>query len=363
MEIQTYYQSIYNYLLDAISSGKLSAGDKIPTELELAKQFNVSRITSKKAIKMLEEQGFIIRFRAKGSFVTGKKAALPAGNGKKQLVGIVLSEFSDGFGQRMLYTIEKECGALGYHLVLKFSHDSSALETEAIRELMNMGISGMFIQPVHGEYYNEEILKLVLEKTKMVFIDREMPGLSVPSVISNNTDGARQGIEYLFELGHRHIAAYPSSPIKGTSANEDRWQGYCDAFTKARIPREPALCCDSLNDVQSPLTPIKIIESHLNCHPEITAAFAFDYPTAYTILRAAEKLGKRVPDDLSIVCFDMPDYLKDAPPFTCLYQNEEIMGKRAVDCLHNLIIGKDARYEDTVIPVELIKGRSTASLT
>ncbi len=39
------YVQIQNYILQKIESGEYTAGDKIPSEIELARQFDVSRLT------------------------------------------------------------------------------------------------------------------------------------------------------------------------------------------------------------------------------------------------------------------------------------------------------------------------------
>ena len=362
MEVNTYYQNIYNYLLEEIAKGKFSAGDRLPTELELSKQFGVSRITSKKALNMLEEAGYIVRFRAKGSFVTNVKPIVADLIPKKSLIGVVLSEIADDFGQRTLYSIEKTCKELGYHLILKFSYESLDLETGAIKELADLGVAGILIQAVQGEYYNEAILRIALEKKNLVFIDRKMSGIPIPSIISNNVEGARQGTGYLFQLGHKNIAAYTINPIKGTSALEDRWEGYCKAFMEAKMPINTSFLCTLNEDYIVPtLKPEKIIEDHLSRHQEITAAIAFNYRTAYQIKAAAETIGKRVPQDFSIVCFDMPSSLIGSPPFTCLYQDEDDMGKRAVNSLHDLIQGKRELEAVIAVPEKLIIGHSTAA--
>jgi GntR family transcriptional regulator len=64
------YHQIYLALKDAIKSGKLPRGARMPTELELSEALKVSRITSKRALNELAAEGLIQRFRAKGSFVT-----------------------------------------------------------------------------------------------------------------------------------------------------------------------------------------------------------------------------------------------------------------------------------------------------
>ena len=51
------YQRLYDYVLDEIRTGRLSTGDRVPSEMELAQLFGVSRITSKKALQTLNRDG------------------------------------------------------------------------------------------------------------------------------------------------------------------------------------------------------------------------------------------------------------------------------------------------------------------
>lgn len=73
---QPLYQQIIDYLQNEIDSGRLPVGAQVPTEKELSAQFNVSRITSKRALTELETQGVIQRHQGKGSFVQAPKHPL-----------------------------------------------------------------------------------------------------------------------------------------------------------------------------------------------------------------------------------------------------------------------------------------------
>ena len=55
------YETIYNDLLEGIRNGTYPAGSRLPSEKELAGQYGVSRITSKKALELLAERGMISR--------------------------------------------------------------------------------------------------------------------------------------------------------------------------------------------------------------------------------------------------------------------------------------------------------------
>lgn len=67
------YQQLYDIIKENILSHKYRPGDKLPSELELSQEFDVSRITVRKAMEMLTEDNYIIKRSGKGSFVTPAK--------------------------------------------------------------------------------------------------------------------------------------------------------------------------------------------------------------------------------------------------------------------------------------------------
>jgi GntR family transcriptional regulator len=67
------YQQIIDYYRSLIESGKLVEGFKMPTEEEMCNQFNVSRITIRRALDGLMQDGYIFKQQGKGSFVTTKR--------------------------------------------------------------------------------------------------------------------------------------------------------------------------------------------------------------------------------------------------------------------------------------------------
>jgi len=66
--IPKYYQ-IYEELLDQIRDGNFEENDRFPSDTELVQKFNVSRGTVREAVKLLLQQGYLIREQGKGTFV------------------------------------------------------------------------------------------------------------------------------------------------------------------------------------------------------------------------------------------------------------------------------------------------------
>lgn len=70
--IPLYYQ-LKQILLDEINSGTLKEGDIIPTELDFAQLYNISRTTIRQAITELVSEGYLYRKKGTGTFVSKPK--------------------------------------------------------------------------------------------------------------------------------------------------------------------------------------------------------------------------------------------------------------------------------------------------
>ncbi len=65
------YESIIDSIKHDIITGKLSSGDKLPPERDLAKQFGVGRTSIREALRTLEILGVIESIQGSGNFITG----------------------------------------------------------------------------------------------------------------------------------------------------------------------------------------------------------------------------------------------------------------------------------------------------
>lgn len=64
------YEQLEEQIKNLILRKKLKPGDPLPSMRDLAKDLNVSLITTKRAYKDLEDQGFIVSMVGRGSFVS-----------------------------------------------------------------------------------------------------------------------------------------------------------------------------------------------------------------------------------------------------------------------------------------------------
>lgn len=72
-ESTPFYKQLKSIIMDDIESGKLSSGDKLPSERELADLYGVSRMTARHTLSVLEREGIVERRVGAGTFITNKK--------------------------------------------------------------------------------------------------------------------------------------------------------------------------------------------------------------------------------------------------------------------------------------------------
>jgi GntR family transcriptional regulator len=88
------YDRVYRLIADAIESGELQPGDRIPAERALCEQLGVSRVTVRRALRRLAEDSLIVSSAGRGSFVS---AAPPVGEPPNELMSFTEMAGAQGF--------------------------------------------------------------------------------------------------------------------------------------------------------------------------------------------------------------------------------------------------------------------------
>lgn len=122
------YERIVNQIEHRIAVGDLKVGDQLPTELELAKQFAVSRTAVREAVKALREKGLVEIRLGRGTFVTqGAEGAV------RHSLGLLLkTEKGLAHLAEVREILEPEIAALA---ATRISTENIAAMTEAIQTM------------------------------------------------------------------------------------------------------------------------------------------------------------------------------------------------------------------------------------
>jgi GntR family transcriptional regulator, arabinose operon transcriptional repressor len=360
------YEQLYNHVLSAIQTGQLRSGDRVPSEKELADKFDVSRITSKKALELLEQAGLIERIRGKGSFVREnldlnapilrRDESSGAPLGARPLIGVVLPDFSETYALRLVHAIEEHCSRQFYFVVIKRTYGSQDVEKEAVQALVTLGVSGLIVFPVHGEFYNPELLRLVIGGFPVVLIDRHLRGIPATSVTTDNVSAGQRLTAHLIERGLQHLA-FVSPPAQDTSSIEERLEGYKAALAAADIPYRPNYVLTQLYSTlpagmedELVARDSETMTAFLEQNPQIEGIIASEYNLALVVRQTLQQLGLKQ----QVVCFDSPNSVLSEPLFTHIRQNEAAMGMIAVDQLLRQI-GGERRNETILVDFQFIE--------
>lgn len=358
------YQQIYKDIKTKILSGELRPNDPIATQIELAKQYNVSEVTSKRALKELAEEGLVDRFRRKGTFVKDRSEKLPdkiipASIDLKRIYlvnhpSVKMSTFSHPFFAHLIEGIEEACNEQGVEFEI--------WDVGPKYQLPDDDEAG-FILFTH-EIYLETLEKWKKENRRLVNIHISFPHLQIPYIIVDNLTGGYLATQHLLSLKHRRIGIILTGDAK-LELNQEfslRLQGYKLALSQYRIESDPNLVCIITGQEELEEMGYVACSQLLDLKDPPTAIFATSDYKAFGAIRAVQDRGLRVPEDISIIGYD--NFLVGQykhPTLTTINQNTDKLGIRAVKMLlyewHN--DPSKGILKDEIVPTLVIRN-STA---
>lgn len=361
MSYRPLYERIYQDLIRQIRQEEFVVGEKIPTEAELVDHYGVSRITVRRALSQLEQEGLLQRIAGRGSFVTRPETKHKInGHGA---IGMILSDFSESYGLELVTGVERACREAEIPLFLSRSGTSVEVESEAIERLLSVGCSGLILMPQQRAYYNADVVRLILDDFPVVILDRKLTGIQAPCISSDNKTISYHMTMKLLELGHREIA-FVSNPLHSATTLRERHQGFIKAFREHKLLWNENLLFDGLLDPREDVgleertkNDHAAIKEFLQENPEITCVFVTEYHLSQIVLLICEDLGLKIPEDISIVGYDGPQSITGNYILTRILQPQEEMGIEAVKIIQRMVAGEDFDMPEP-FPSRILDARS-----
>lgn len=370
-------KQIYEYIKKNIERGVYN-NCRLPTETELAEQFYVSRITTKAAMKLLADEGLIVRIRGKGSFVNDYSALSPfkkngdVNNKIVPTIALIMGGYTSAFGLDVLNGAIQESQQNKFHLILCRTDNSQRQETEIVSSLISSGVKGIIIQPVLGETYSKDLVEAIYSGFPIVMLDRHMEGIGSYFVGVDNYKLTRYAVEKLIEYGHKNIALFALSDERSSTIKE-RMDGFKDACLDHHIMVDKDLWLSNINslfDHPSELLDSKKIfgkyvnriEKHLLKHPNITAIFGTEYQVSKAAWEALRNIGKSIPEEVSLVSFDIDSSYVGSHTMSYIKQPQYDMGRKSVELLIKIINGDKIKYPSIILDGEWIDGGTIARI-
>jgi DNA-binding LacI/PurR family transcriptional regulator len=211
---------------------------------------------------------------------------------------------------------------------------------------------------------HSQLVKTLAERgTNVVLLGTSPLGLNVASVDVDNVKGSRMATQHLLDLGHRRIGMLKNDSVS-TSMTE-RLQGFREALDLHGLSGAdaPVYLFDHRQDIPyAPRSSYDVTYQLLQTAEgkELTALVCTHDSTAIFATEAAKALGRRVPEDLSVIGFDdLPIAITQSHPITTIRQPLRQIGATAATTLFDLIENETRCSGSKLFDVQLIERSST----
>ncbi|MBP1964873.1 substrate-binding domain-containing protein [Paenibacillus aceris] len=356
---QNMYLQIATEVEGIIRRRKIKAHDPIPSEGELAKIYNVSRMTAKMALDHLANQGIVYRMPRRGTFLSDvTKNQLTSSRMRSKSIGMVVSNV-DSYTSQIIFSIESEAREHDFNLVIKISRGLED-EDSCLRQLVDEQMKGIILFPRARDYCSEQVLKLKAEKYPTVIIDRYFQDALMDCIYYDYYQGTYQMVQHLINKGHREIGLI-TNMITPISSSEEQHQGYFKSLADNGIPVKSQYIhiikkikdCNNFSDDDPDLD--QFVRENL----AITAIMCGNDYLAASVLYSALRQNIDVPDQLSIVGFaDIQLAMLLPVALTTVRQPTDELGKEAIKLLIKRMSPSDDKQNIVKINTQIIERNS-----
>jgi DNA-binding LacI/PurR family transcriptional regulator len=336
----------------------------------IADRVGVSRMTVSNAFSRPDQLSSGLRERILAAadqlgYVGPDPAARALARGRTGSIGLLLTDelseaFQDVVATEFLTSVADALMQEGLAVTLLTSRSAAGAPTSYVpaRDVAMDGAIVYICDPA-----SPDIAWLERRGLPLVSVDRD-PSPMAPSVTVDDRGGARAAAQHLVDLGHTRVGILTlrstfdvdDVPTENRPARERRL-GWTEVLEGAGI--DPIV----QEARHRPQLSVESMARDLLDRPDRpTAVLCFSDAFAIATIRAAESLGLRVPEDLSVVGYDdSPRAVGSRPPLTTVHQDVASKGHEAVRALMEVMGDRPPEtVERILLPTSLVVRDSTA---
>lgn len=271
-------------------------------------------------------------------------------------IAFIQSLFGQYLPMELLNGLTKAIGDKDMHLVLTqvpdavfedasyLPHTMRELSADGVLINRHLGYSPAFLQRIH-KLHIPAIFMNIQQEFDCIYPDERM--------------GGRTATEFLLRLGHERIAyVNTEDPENVHFSKRDRRLGYEQVMLSAgKTPWVHMLPLDWRTFGQPSVDQrVESARRLLARDDRPTAVLAYEMAEAMAVVHAAQLLGLRIPEDLSIIAFHNRIDDRYFLPFHTVSNMMAEVGAGAVDMLLGKIENPETALPARVVPVALLEG-------
>lgn len=350
------YLKLVKDIKNGILTGIHAPGTQLPSYNELAKSYGIHRLTVRRALQELKEEGLIYAIPAKGVYVSGPNSTsrleLPAEKAHWS-IGIVNDIVEpELFGYFHFEIIERIRNLLQrdlHSLQILPSRRQNKIEQwiDAIRHFELTGL--ILLGPLQ-----ETIVRQLASLKPVVHLDPQCRSNSVTTINIDNEYGGYLAGKHLLALGHTHIALVTAAD---QHCSDQRMTGVRRAVAEAADPEiRLRVYAGNFSSVSGFESGQKILAES----PRPTAVFCFNDEMAVGALQVFSAAGVTVPQKISLMGFDdVAISTVVAPPLTTVRVSTKDLAGLAVQSITHKLSGTQINESSHTITPQLVVRAST----
>jgi len=352
------HRRVYDHLLASIQSGSLKPGDRLPSEAELGKIFEASRITVAKAVHDLQRMGLVTRRPGAGTHVLGEHK--PSGRTFGLLIPeLGLTEIFEPICNGMMRAQFARPDALLWGNSSASVEDSAEAAEQMVESFIEKKVAGVFFAPLEltseKDTANRRIARM-LDRAQIPFVLLDRCYLPYPERSHHDlvgVDNRRAGYiatAHLLQHGARRLVFVGEERAANTV--DARITGFYEALrAHGTWPDwEPVWRGSSADEAFVR----RILESArpegIVCANDLTAA---------RLMQVLIGLGVQIPHEVRIVGMDDVRYASLLPvPLTTIHQDCAGIGAVAMATMMERLARPKLPIRDVLVPVKIVVRRS-----
>ncbi len=326
---KTKYYTLMEELKQAIMSGSIKPGQKLPSENELSDRYHISRHTVRKALSILINEGYIEAEHGRGTFCSQRMGHMK----NSRNVAVVTTYISDYIFPRLIQGMDKVLTENGYSIILKNTANSRTKEERVLEDILTKDIEGLIIEPSKSQIYCKHTnLYAMLDQYEIpyVFIQGVYSQMiDKPHILMDDCKGGYMVTKHLIDAGHRKILGiFKADDFQG----KERHKGYVKALQEAGIAYDPDMVV-WFHTEDRKTKPAMMMELFLEQKVEMDAVVCYNDQIAIEVIRCLQRNGLRVPEDISVTGYDNSVIAEGTVGLTTITHPQEKLGEMAAELL------------------------------
>ncbi|HLS36148.1 MAG TPA: GntR family transcriptional regulator [Bacillota bacterium] len=361
--MKTKYSIVRDSIKTKILNGTYQPNQRISSESELMKEFNVSRHTVRQAIGDLVTKGWLYRVQGSGTFCADMSRDLNKRNvTRTKNIAMITTYISEYIFPTIIRGAETQLSQHDFNVSLFSTNNDHEMEKEVLEKILSQDFDGVIVEPTKSALPNPNIgyyLNLERKNIPYLMIHAYYDELEPPNIIMDDEMGGFMQTEHLLELGHENIVGFFK-----TDDNQGikRMKGFLNAHRKYGVVANPnnVIVYNTAEKKTTPVEQLKKLLSKSNSDKP-TAIVCYHDELAVLLLEVLREYNLNVPEDISIIGYD-DSYLASVSEvkLTTVKHPQIDMGYAAAKMILELI--QNRKVEPIVFTPELVVRNSTREL-